>query len=257
MIQQNYITSNLPNIYTIFNPDSETHLVELSDAVDQQIDTYSPSFQVEFKLTLDQIAYARSDYNILQFLGDVGALYDALYKIAYFILMNILKVNVLLDNKILKATFKTKMPNLELRKITVSYCSWLASVILCCVKRNKTRTTRKIHKVGLRRIERELDVAHFLRSQFTMQAMLKTLTDRSQRLQLRKNHRHVIKEDPGDTDTSTSSSDDIKPTKFELTNPRGTDAGLDVSATPLFLVTQRAVTKPEVELRNVSPPKNS
>jgi hypothetical protein len=159
VVQQNYITSNLPNIYTIFNPDSDTHLVELSDTIHKQVDSVSKSFQVEFKLTLDQIAYARSDYNLLQFLGDVGALYDALYKIAYFILMNILKVNVLLDNKILKATFKTKMPNLELRKITVSYCSWLASVILCCVKRNKTR---KIHKVGLRRIERELDVAHFL-----------------------------------------------------------------------------------------------
>jgi hypothetical protein len=32
VVQQNFITSNLPNIYTIFSPDSNTHLVELSDA---------------------------------------------------------------------------------------------------------------------------------------------------------------------------------------------------------------------------------
>jgi hypothetical protein len=77
--------------------------------------------------------------------------------------------------------------------------------------------------------------------------MLKTLTDHSQRLQFRKNHRHVIKEDPGDTSTSDSqSSDDANPTVFELTNPRGTNAALDVTATPLDPPNIRSVTRSEV-----------
>jgi hypothetical protein len=109
------------------------------------------------------------------------------------------------------------MPSLELCRITVSYWSWLASVIMCCAKRNKTR---KIHRVGLRRIDRELDVATFLKTQFTMRAMLLTLTNHSQRLQFKKYYRHVIQDDPGDSSTSDSqSSDDSEPTTPKPINP--------------------------------------
>jgi hypothetical protein len=60
-----------------------------------------------------------------------------------------------------------------------------------------------------------------LKSQFTMHAMLLTLTDHSQRLQFRKNYRHVIQIDPGDTSTSDSpSSDDSKPTMTQLTDSK-------------------------------------
>lgn len=161
-LQSNFITANLPNIYTIFNPDSETWLVELSDPEEVQATQADITLRIGFELTLDQIAYARSDYNLLQFIGDVGSLYGALYGMFQFLLNNIVRISVLLDFEIIQTTFKSRLKNFELVNINLSYWNWFWAQVLCCFCCNRLRTN-KLQRVGLRRVERELDIAHFLR----------------------------------------------------------------------------------------------
>ena len=78
-MHKNLITSDYPSIYTIFNPDSEVYLMELTEPVLEENRYDDFTFEIKFEFSLDQIAYARSDYNLLQFIGDVGSLYGALY----------------------------------------------------------------------------------------------------------------------------------------------------------------------------------
>jgi hypothetical protein len=49
-----------------------------------------------------------------------------------------------------------------------------------------------IRRVGLRRINRELDVANFLRKQITMTALIKALTTKVERSFLKNNFRFML-----------------------------------------------------------------
>jgi hypothetical protein len=68
--------------------------------------------------------------------------------------------------------------------------------------RNKTRGVAR--KVGLRRIERELDVVRFLRKQFIMTALLKALTTKRERMLAKRHHSLVISDNSDTTQSSES-----------------------------------------------------
>lgn len=73
---------------------------------DNYIDAH---FQLDFKMSRDQIAYDRHDYTALSFLADVSALLGAQYTIAYFMIFTVLQTGVLLDNHIINVIFRQRV----------------------------------------------------------------------------------------------------------------------------------------------------
>ncbi len=54
---------------------------------------------------------------------------------------------------------------------------------------------KKLRKVGLRRIERELDVARFIRKQLATTAIINALTTKNERIYLKRNYRLMLGEE--------------------------------------------------------------
>jgi hypothetical protein len=65
----------------------------------------------------------------------------------------------------------------------------------------------KLREVGLRRIERELDVSRFIRKQITMTAIIKALTTNAERSCLKNNYRFMLGDDKEVLTTSESDSE--------------------------------------------------
>ncbi len=70
--------------------------------------------------------YERSDYTLLNLVGDVGALYSSLVSIASFIL-NLLSTDVVMENHLLNEVFTERAPDhvqppIPLR---ITYFDWL------------------------------------------------------------------------------------------------------------------------------------
>jgi hypothetical protein len=61
-----------------------------------------------------------------------------------------------------------------------------------------------IRRVGLRRINRELDVANFIRKQITLTALLKALTTKAERNCLKNNYRFMLGDEKEIKTTSDS-----------------------------------------------------
>ena len=51
----------------------------------------------------------------MQFIGDIGAFYGALYGISTIILNYFCRIDVLLDNHLLKSIFRQKVPDISLK----------------------------------------------------------------------------------------------------------------------------------------------
>ena len=71
----------------------------------------------------------------------------------------------------------------------------------------KEHKLTQLRKVGLRRIERELDVARFIRKQLAMTAIIKALTTKAERNCLKQNYRFMLEEDEEISTTSDSDLD--------------------------------------------------
>jgi hypothetical protein len=96
---------------------------------------------IVIQMTRDRTIYDRSDYTFLQFLGDISALYDAIHIGISILLVYGLQIGTILDNSILNRVFKKSKPFTYPR--------------LC--------TNKRFRKIGQRRIDRELDIEHFIR----------------------------------------------------------------------------------------------
>jgi hypothetical protein len=53
-------------------------------------------FEFNLGLSVDKTQIERSNYTLLQFVGDIGALYSTLFSIAALILSNVFKTDVLM-----------------------------------------------------------------------------------------------------------------------------------------------------------------
>ena len=71
---------------------------------------------------------------------------------------------------------------------------------LCCFWKNRVNLTRK---VALRRIERELDIENFIKSNFEMKTLLRALTTKYQREMARNSYKFIV----GETDETSTTSD--------------------------------------------------
>jgi hypothetical protein len=120
-------------------------------------------FQVQVKFSQEYVSFERVDYNILAFLGDTGALFDVLLKIgATFLgftgLLNMTLTIYLLQNIYKPARYQNTV---LLRFFSFIFCD------LC--RQNKIKHQNRI---GLRRIDREIDILQFVKKQFYFSAVV-------------------------------------------------------------------------------------
>ena len=136
---------------------------------------------------------------MLNFVGDIGALFSTLSGIASVIL-TLLRKDVILENHLLNEVFK-KRPRDHTQSpipLKITFYDWMKQVpfSMCPNWRLlKEHKLTKLRKVGLRRIERELDVARFIRKQLAMTAIIKALTTKAERNCLKQNYRFMLEED--------------------------------------------------------------
>ena len=88
--------------------------------------------------------------------------------IAAYLLINLFNLPILLENDMLMGIFRERRKGSEfgVKTFKLTYCSWFKSYLrqqFCCCCGGKDRD-KLIRTVGNRRIERELDVTHFIRS---------------------------------------------------------------------------------------------
>lgn len=75
--------------------------------LDSTLESYN-LFEVDIGLSVDSLAYDRSNYTLLQFLGDIGALSSALFTIGGFILTIFFQIDIILENHLLNEVFRER-----------------------------------------------------------------------------------------------------------------------------------------------------
>ena len=159
----------------------------------------------------------RSIYSFLDLLGDVGGLFDALKGIASFIITIYFglfgdPINSYLLRKLFlqnpkeendkeplnRNSIKEKMQFLDRRK------PFALPKILCILCRNK-KQKRKI-EAGLGRVEQELDIIKFLKSQMKIDIAIKTLFSKAERYLIKNNRKFVLNTSESDGSSSTNSN---------------------------------------------------
>ena len=102
--------------------------------------------------------------------------------------------------------------------LKIDYNDWLKQVahkicrISCFCRKHKLTLIRE---VGMRRIERELDVTRFIRNQLKIQAVINALTTKKERVYLKHNYRFMLGDENEVSDTSESVSEGYQ-TDFEI-----------------------------------------
>lgn len=168
--------------------------------------------KVNIVVSPDHTYIVRNQYTFLAWIGDVGALFDALQQIAGIFFVALFKIKVLLDNDLISAIFRKREPkSMRMVKVKLSYTDWLCEnfkqYCLRCWCFRKKRRSRLIRDVGNRRIERNLDVAYFIRQQLLFKAMYKIQTTKLQR-QLNRRHHSLVVDDSDELGTTSSSATD-------------------------------------------------
>jgi len=134
--------------------------------------------------SIDATNHTRSIYSSLDFLGDVGGLFDMLRLVTQVFIQLLFTISGSgLDAFLLKAIFKeskghhkSEISEIQARKpITVGWS-------LCCFSR-RTKRYRMLQK-GLHRIEKEQDFVGFVKKQMKLDTALKVLFSTTERFLL-------------------------------------------------------------------------
>ena len=169
-----------------------------------------------FTLNLDHTTNTRNTYTFVQLISDTGGFIICLSLGCSFVIKGLLQLNVSLENKIMNTVFRRKITDsMHLGYVNVNYRQYIVAVAssIFCLRRPRNELWRK---VAMRRVNRELDVANFIRKQFIMYGLLKGITTSGQRALLKRSYNLMV---PGahDGPTTTDSDsdyefDDYKPT---------------------------------------------
>jgi hypothetical protein len=139
VLKYNQVTLHDQQIVNIFAPDTVIQFMQSSLPIllpEDHFDDFYCSIKID--VTLDQTYYDRSDYTSLQFLGDIGAVYSALYVILGACLAYGFRIPLLMDNHLLNGVFKLKTNQpMKPKKLTMNY---FKSVTSCCCKSKYYRT---------------------------------------------------------------------------------------------------------------------
>ena len=106
---------------------------------------------------------------------------------------------MVMQNHLLNEIFKEHPPDHTKPPIhlKITFYDWLKQLPhSVCPNWHGIRKHRltEIRKVGLRRIERELDVARFIKKQLALTAIIKALTTKTERNYLKQNYRFMVGE---------------------------------------------------------------
>ena len=144
-------------------------------------------------------------------MGDVGALQSTLAIIFNTILVHHCQIGILLDNHLINGIFRKRDDVLKTKRFKITFLEWLKQIPYELVprcrpfKRNKATLIRR---VGIRRIERELDIVHFMRKQFAFTALYRALTSKVQRGLARRQFSLIVGEKQDAAVTTESSESD-------------------------------------------------
>jgi hypothetical protein len=106
----------------------------------------------------------RTDYTMLQFIGDVSALYSALHSIALFLLSYVFHFEILIEDFLINRIFRLPSliatDNFKIFRPEFTYRKWLQSIFcyFCCcissIEKTKFRIRARQRKAGLLRISK-------------------------------------------------------------------------------------------------------
>lgn len=116
-----------------------------------------------FTLNLDHITYTRNTYTFPQLVADTGGFLICLGVLCSFLIRAIFQLNISLENKIMSTVFRRRLTGtMKLGYVSVNYRQYVVAfaTIFFCMRRPRHELWRK---VAMRRVNRELDIAYFLR----------------------------------------------------------------------------------------------
>lgn len=163
-----------------------------------------------FVLNDDHMIISRTDYTVLTYIGDVGALLGTLQLISGVILVNVLQINILAENDMLNSVFRLRRKHHKTDHFKLTYCEWLCREIprkylLGCYFKKRERS-HYLREIGNRRIERQLDMVHFLRQQMALKAIIRAKSTKVERKLARRNYALALRGNPDEVGTTSSSS---------------------------------------------------
>lgn len=179
LINRNEVVLRDNQIYNLVAPDVTKNFIEI--VPDSNPVTLSwikePSYmRFYISLCLDKKTYSRNSYTTVDLLGNVAAFFLALYFICAFFIFLVLNGRVLLENLLMNRIFRRKISDsMQLAYVKINYRQYALSVLTatCCLRRPRHVLWRT---VALRRVNRELDLAHFIRKQLILDGMIHALT---------------------------------------------------------------------------------
>lgn len=163
-LQQNKAVLRDEEIYNFFSAEAEDKLfIKSSTPAFTELENSPHIFQYRITVTNEIVVYDRTDYSLLQFIGDVGALQGTLQQVFALLIPFVFNLGWLLDAYIIKSVFRTsKLTSTE--KLDNEYpTNPFVYLHTCFCRSAKYKRVKHIGKVAMRRIERELDVVHFLK----------------------------------------------------------------------------------------------
>ena len=178
-------------------------------------------FEITFSLDLDRKVYKRSIYTVLDWLGDVGGLFDALKGLGtlFFIVYSFIcgdQLEVFLLETVYKRENKTNhlyksfdMP--EFDRILNRTPFTLTSKFFHCLR---SRKEKRIIDKGMSRANKELEVDHFIRTQKRVKVALQVLLTKVDGFLLRNHRAFVLDSATTGSDSFYDSSCEEKPTEF-------------------------------------------
>jgi len=162
---------------------------------------------------------------MLNFVGDVGALNSVLTSIGTVLLLNVMRLDLTLENDYLTHVFRKRVQEksiMKTKKLNLSYCSSFISQLapLAYISSNcstQARREKKIRNKLVKRMERELDIAHFIRNQILLRSYIRAGTTKNARLLARHNYA-LMKPDSNELSSTPDSGSDFDRSKFKPAN---------------------------------------
>ena len=114
--------------YNVFSSTQTHHLVSYTERqLPVEVLHTDPTYmRALFTVNRHHSATTRTVYTVLDMIGDIGALFDALNYIWAFFLVYLFRVSIFLENLVLETVFRARVTEMKLRPISLSYVSWFS-----------------------------------------------------------------------------------------------------------------------------------
>jgi hypothetical protein len=148
------------NIYNPYAAEHEQDYMSFSQKYlpSDVINTDRNYATAHFVLNDNHMIISRTDYTVLSYIGDVGALLGTLQLISGVILVNVFSINILAENDMLNDVFRLRRKHHKTAHFKLTYCHWLCrelprKYLFGCYFKKRERN-HYIREMGNRRIER-------------------------------------------------------------------------------------------------------